>query len=106
QVSEFGPLTEAELAERATLTAGGISRMLRRLEKERWISRESEWEIKTISITEQGEAILQEAFQAKVAFQRSFFNDFLTKEEQKQLRALTSKVQKESERRMEEKDNI
>jgi len=106
QISEFGPLTQAELAERATLTAGGISRMLSRLEKEGWISRERDWKIKTISITEEGEAKLQEAFQAQLAFQTSFFEDTLTKEEQKQLLTLTSKVQKESERRMEEKDNI
>ncbi|HLQ96295.1 MAG TPA: MarR family transcriptional regulator [Pseudogracilibacillus sp.] len=106
QVSEFGPLTQAELAERATLTAGGISRMLTRLEKEGWISRERDWKIKTISITERGETKLQEAFQAQLDFQTSFFEDSLTQEEQKQLLTLTSKVQKESAQRMKEKGDL
>lgn len=43
-----------ELAEKVTVTQGGISRMLTRLEKEGYIVRKQDWKTKTISLTEQG----------------------------------------------------
>ena len=60
-----------ELAEKVTVTQGGISRMLTRLEKEGYIIRKQDWKTKTISLTEQGEA-LERALPEQLAFQSSF----------------------------------
>lgn len=97
QIATFGPLTQAELAERVTVTQGGMSRMLTRIEKEQLIVRKQEWKTKTISLTEKGKAKLDAAFEAQLAFQSSFFDETLTTEEQKTLLTLMSKVQKNSE---------
>ncbi len=103
QIDNFGPLTQSELAKRVTVTQGGISRMLSRLEKEALIVREQEWKTKTISLTEKGREKLLRAFEAQLDFQTSFFDDTLTKEEQKTLLTLISKVQKNSEDKMQDK---
>ncbi|MFC0301218.1 MarR family winged helix-turn-helix transcriptional regulator [Virgibacillus soli] len=100
QISNFEPLTQSELAEKVTVTQGGISRMLSRLEKESLIKRKQEWKTKTISLTEMGRTKLDNAFQAQLAFQTSFFEDCLTVEEQKTLLSLMSRVQKNSEQRL------
>lgn len=99
QIYTFSPLTQSELAEKVTITQGGISRMLTRLEKEGYIKREQEWKTKTISLTEKGHEKLEEAFTAQLAFQTSFFDDCLSEEEQKTLLSLLSRVQKNSERK-------
>lgn len=103
QISVYQPLTQQELADKVTVTQGGISRMLSRLEKEGLIERKQDWKTKTISLTARGEEKLDRAFQAQLAFQSSFFNDTLTEEEQKTLLSLMSKVQKYSEQRLKEK---
>lgn len=94
QVSVYEPLTQSELAERVTVTQGGISRMLDRLEKEGLIERKQDWKTKMISLTEKGHALLNEAFEAQLQFQSSFFDECLSKEEQKQLYGLMSRVHK------------
>lgn len=96
QIYLYGPLTQSELAEKAVVTQGGISRMLTRLEKEGCIVRTQDWKTKTISLTEKSEAILEKAVPAQLAFQTSFFEDILTKEEEKTLYKLMSKVHKYS----------
>lgn len=103
QIDNFGPLTQSELAKRVTVTQGGISRMLARLEKEALIVREQEWKTKTISLTDKGKNKLATAFEAQLAFQTSFFDESLTNEEQKTLLTLISKVQKNSEEKMRDK---
>lgn len=103
QISVYQPLTQRELAEKVTVTQGGISRMLSRLEKEGLIVRKQDWKTKTISLTERGEEKLNDAFHAQLNFQSSFFDDTLTEEEQKTLLSLMSKVQKYSEQRLQEK---
>jgi len=103
QISTFEPLTQSELAEKVTVTQGGISRMLARLEKEGLIKREQDWKTKTISITNKGRKKIENAFEAQLRFQSSFFEDVLTKEEQKILLSLMSRVQKYSEKRLMEK---
>jgi DNA-binding MarR family transcriptional regulator len=100
QISAFSPITQAELAEKVTVTEGGISRMLSRLEKDGLIKRQQEWKTKKISLTEQGEQLLNQAFDAQLAFQSSFFDEALSKEEQKVLLNLMSRVQKNSEKRI------
>jgi len=99
QIYLYGPLTQSELAEKAVVTQGGISRMLTRLEKEGCIVRKQDWKTKTISLTEKSEAILEKAVPAQLAFQTSFFEDILTKEEEKTLYKLMSKVHKYSQKR-------
>lgn len=99
QIYLYGPLTQSELAEKVVVTQGGISRMLTRLEKEGCIVRKQDWKTKTISLTEKSEAILEKAVPAQLAFQTSFFEDILTKEEEKTLYKLMSKVHKYSQKR-------
>lgn|SRR5699024_432286 len=103
QIAAHGPLTQGELAKRATVTQGGISRMVARLEKEALIERKQDWKTKTISLTEKGERKLDDAFDAQLAFQTSFFEECLSREEQKTLLSLISRVQKASKQRMLEK---
>lgn len=103
QISTYGPLTQNELAKRVTVSQGGISRMLSRLEKEQFIERKQEWKTKTISLTNKGVEKLKQSFTQQLAFQSSFFDDCLTKEEQKTLYTLISKVQKNSEKKMAER---
>src|SRR5699024_4097820 len=80
QIDNYGPLTQGELAKRVTVTQGGISRMLSRLEEEGLILREQKWKTKTIFLTEKGSKKLAIAFDAQLAFQTSFFDETLTKE--------------------------
>ena len=61
-----------ELAEKVTVTQGGISRMLTRLEKEGYIVRKQDWKTKTISLTEQGEAALERALPNNLHFNLRF----------------------------------
>jgi DNA-binding MarR family transcriptional regulator len=96
QIRNYQPLTQMELAEKATVTQGGISRMLARLEKERYIIRKQDWKTKTISLSEKAEAILQQALPAQTAFQSSFFDEVLTEDEQKTLYDLITRVHKHS----------
>ncbi|MED3553246.1 MarR family transcriptional regulator [Cytobacillus praedii] len=97
QISTYEPLTQSELAEKVTVTQGGISRMLARLEKEGLIERKQEWKTKTISLTNKGREKLDSAFEDQLEFQTSFFDECLSEEEQKMLYSLMSRVQKNSE---------
>ncbi|MGN7403369.1 MarR family winged helix-turn-helix transcriptional regulator [Cytobacillus praedii] len=97
QISTYEPLTQSELAEKVTVTQGGISRMLARLEKEGLIERKQEWKTKTISLTNKGREKLDSAFEDQLEFQSSFFDECLSEEEQKMLYSLMSRVQKNSE---------
>lgn len=97
QISVYQPLTQCQLAEKVTVTQGGISRMLARLEQEGYIVRKQDWKTKTISLTNKGEEALDRALEHQIAFQTSFFDEVLTEEEQKTLYQLMSKVHKHSE---------
>ena len=99
QISIFEPITQSELAEKVTGTQGGISRMLTRLEQEQLIVRHQDWKTKFISLTPKGNEKLNNAFEAQLAFQSSFFDETLTKEEKRTLYKLISRVQKNSEQR-------
>ena len=96
QIQLYEPLTQSELAKKVTVTQGGISRMLSRLEKEGYIVRKQDWKVKMISLTGKAEAILEEAMPAQLAFQSSFFEDVLTKDEEKVLYKLMTRVHKHS----------
>ncbi|MBS4205114.1 MarR family winged helix-turn-helix transcriptional regulator [Lederbergia citrea] len=99
QIYVYQPLTQIELAKKVTVTQGGISRMLARLEKEGYIVRKQDWKTKTISLTEKGEGIIDTAMPAQLAFQSSFFEDVLTKEETKTLYTLMTRVHKHSQKK-------
>ncbi|MFF2448856.1 MarR family winged helix-turn-helix transcriptional regulator [Neobacillus sp. NPDC058068] len=99
QIHVYQPLTQTELAEKVTVTQGGISRMVSRLEKEGYIVRKQDWKTKTISLTKKGEAILDEAMPAQLAFQTSFFEDVLNEEETKTLYRLMTRVHKHSQKK-------
>lgn len=98
QISIAQPITQSELAKKVTVTEGGISRMLTRLEQEQLITRTQQWKTKYIALTEKGQVLLDGAFEAQIQFQTSFFDEVLTKEEQKQLYDLVSRVEKNSQR--------
>ncbi|GKV56324.1 putative HTH-type transcriptional regulator [Sporosarcina sp. NCCP-2222] len=99
QISTYEPLTQSELAEKVTVTQGGISRMLARLEKDGLIERKQDWKTKTISLTNKGRNKLENAFDAQLAFQSSFFDECLSEEEKKTLYTLMSRVHKNSEQK-------
>ncbi|MEZ7172050.1 MarR family winged helix-turn-helix transcriptional regulator [Sporosarcina sp. OR05] len=100
QISTYEPLTQNELAKKVTVTQGGISRMLARLEKDGLIERKQDWKTKSISLTKKGSDKLNHAFEDQLAFQSSFFDECLTEDEQKTLYMLMSRVQKNSEKKM------
>lgn len=100
QIATYEPLTQTELAKKVTVTQGGISRMLARLEKEQLIERKQEWKTKTISLTNKGRETYENAFSAQLKFQTSFFEDVLTKDEQKSLLSFMSRIQKNSEEKL------
>lgn len=102
QVLTYGPMSQTELAHKVTISQGGISRMLTRLEKEKYIIREQEWKTKMICLTDKGKNKLDEVFYQQLQFQSSLFDDVLTKEEQKTLLTLMTKVQKNSEHKLHE----
>lgn len=96
QIQVYQPLTQCELAKKVTVTQGGISRMLVRLEKDGYINRKQDWKTKIISLTEKGESILKKAMPAQLEFQSSFFDDVLSEEEKKTLYSLITRVHKYS----------
>ncbi|MDQ0270378.1 MarR family winged helix-turn-helix transcriptional regulator [Cytobacillus purgationiresistens] len=99
QVRIYQPLTQMELAEKVTVTQGGISRMLVRLEKEGYIVRKLDWKTKTISLTDKAESILDRAMPEQLAFQSSFFDDVLSAEEQQTLYSLMTRIHKHSQKK-------
>ena len=101
QVSTYQPITQSQLATKVTVSEGGISRMLTRLEQEGYIQRKQDWKTKWISLTNKGEDKMQEVFEHQLTFQTSILDECLTEEEQKTLYKLMTKLQKNTENRLE-----
>jgi DNA-binding MarR family transcriptional regulator len=101
QVSTYQPITQSQLATKVTVSEGGISRMLTKLEQEGYIQRKQDWKTKWISLTNKGEDKMQEVFQHQLTFQTSILDECLTEEEQKTLYKLITKLQKNTENRLE-----
>lgn len=99
QIRIYQPLTQMQLAEKVTVTQGGISRMLARLEKEGYIVRKQDWKTKTISLTKKAESIIEQVMPEQLAFQSSFFDDALNEDEQKALYTLITRVHKHSQKK-------
>lgn len=101
QISNYQPIIQSELAVKLTVSEGGVSRMLTRLEQEGYIERKQEWKTKWITLTLNGKEKIEEVFEQQKVFQTSLFDDSLTKEEQKTLYKLMTKLQKHTESKME-----
>ncbi len=100
QVSTYQPIMQSDLATKVTVTEGGISRMLTRLEQEGYIIRKQDWKTKWTSLTPKGEDKMNEVFDQQLSFQTSIINESLTEDEQKSLYALMTKLQKNTEKKM------
>lgn len=96
QIQAAEPLTQQELAQRLTVTNGGISRMLARLEQEGLIIRKQKWREKHIELSPKGKELLTEVVPQQVQFQATLFNEVLSAEEKKELYRLVTKLQKHS----------
>ncbi|WP_453985571.1 MarR family winged helix-turn-helix transcriptional regulator [Brevibacterium casei] len=91
-ISAYQPITQSDLATRLTVSGGGISRMVARLERDGLISRRQDWKTKFISLTEKGRDLLEQAFPSQLALQSSMFDDVLDEEEMTELHALLKKL--------------
>lgn len=96
QIKTYAPITQCQLAEKVTVTQGGMSRMLARLEKEGLIERKQNWKTKTISLSSKGEQMIDAATPSQLHFQSSFFEEVLTAEEIKSLYIAMTKLEKHS----------
>ncbi|WP_338472294.1 MarR family transcriptional regulator [Niallia sp. XMNu-256] len=101
QVSTYQPITQSHLATKVTVSEGGISRMLTRLEQDGYIQRKQEWKTKWKTLTSKGENKMNEVFEHQLFFQTSIVNESLTEEEQRTLYKLMTKLQKHTESKME-----
>lgn len=90
------PITQMDLAAKLTVSPGGISRMLARLEEDGLIERKQEWKVKYITLTAKGRELLNHALPHQVEFQSSFFDEALLEHEKQELYKLLTKVQKHS----------
>lgn len=97
QIATYQPITQSELATKVTVSEGGISRMLSRLEQDGYIQRKQDWKTKWITLSSKGEEKMNEVFEQQLSFQTSIFDGCLTEEEQKTLYMLMAKLQKHTE---------
>ncbi|MEK3965671.1 MarR family transcriptional regulator [Paenibacillus sp. FSL L8-0493] len=95
QILLHQPVTQMEMAEHLTITKGGVSHMLGRLEKEGWIERKQDWKVKYISLTEKGQALIEKVLPLQSDFQASLF-DPLTDDEKKVFYSMLKKIHRHS----------
>ncbi|WP_193078968.1 MarR family winged helix-turn-helix transcriptional regulator [Brevibacterium aurantiacum] len=103
-IRNFQPITQTDLARGLTVTGGGISRMLSRLEAEGLIARTQDWKTKHITLTDKGAELLERAFPSQLQQQASLFDEALDEEEKTQLHALMKKLYDNSRRRQDGED--
>ncbi|AXN38344.1 MarR family winged helix-turn-helix transcriptional regulator [Peribacillus butanolivorans] len=95
QVHIHQPVSQLELAEHLTISRGGVSHMLARLEKENLIVRDQQWKVKYISLTEKGKDLMEKVMPIQSDFQASLF-DVLDDTEKKNLHEMMIKVHRYS----------
>ncbi len=95
QILIHQPVTQMEMAEHLTITKGGVSHMLGRLEKEDLIERKQDWKVKYISLTDKGQALMEKVLPLQSDFQASLF-DPLTEEEKKVFYSMLKKIHRHS----------
>ncbi len=98
------PVTQGDLAAALTVSPGGASRMVDRLEKEGLVTREQHWKTKLLALTEEGRARLERAYAAQIRLQASLFEAALEPEEQRALDRAMKRLHAESERRLAAED--
>lgn len=103
-IRNFQPITQTDLARGLTVTGGGISRMLSRLEAEGLISRHQDWKTKHISLTDGGAELLERAYPSQLEQQASLFDEVLDDSEKTQLHALMKKLYEHSITRREDEE--
>lgn len=103
-IRAYEPLTQSDLAKGLTVSGGGVSRMVSRLERDGLISREQDWKTKFISLTAAGRLRLEQAYPAQVEFQSALFDEALDVEEKRQLHALMKKLYEHSITRREDEE--
>ncbi|MDT2834566.1 MarR family transcriptional regulator [Vagococcus carniphilus] len=93
QIEQFQPIPQQELAKKVTVSQSGMSKMLDRLEKEGYIYRSIDWKVKHVSLTTKGQEKLDGVYEKQLNFQTQLFDDRLSKEEQKELYKLMTRLQ-------------
>src|SRR5699024_5224536 len=96
-IRNFQPITQSDLAAGLTVSGGGISRMLTRLERAGMIRREREGKTKHITLTAAGRELSDRAYHAQVEQQATMFA-VLDEGEKRQLHALMKKLYDNSRR--------
>ncbi|MCF2587119.1 MarR family winged helix-turn-helix transcriptional regulator [Brevibacterium sp. UCMA 11752] len=100
-IRAFEPVTQSDLAKGLTVSGGGVSRMVSRLERDGLISRAQDWKTKFISLTDVGRQRLDKAYPAQIEFQSALFDEALDEDEKTQLHALMKKLYEHSVKRRE-----
>lgn len=95
QIFIHQPVSQQKLAQHLTISHGGVSHMLKRLEKEKLIARKQDWKLKYISLTDKGQEIMEKVMPLQSSFQSSFF-DVLSEEEKQNLNEIMLKLHKYS----------
>ncbi|MFB7640218.1 MarR family winged helix-turn-helix transcriptional regulator [Peribacillus butanolivorans] len=95
QVLIHQPVSQLELAEHLTISRGGVSHMLTRLEKDNLIVRDQQWKVKYISLTGKGKDLMEKVMPIQSDFQASLF-DVLDDTEKKNLHEMMIKVHRYS----------
>ena len=93
QVATYQPITQIDLANKLTVTQGGISRLLSRMVEDELIIKKKEGKNNYIQLSPRGQKKLDDAYNKQVDYQVEMFKD-LSKEEQKTLFRLLTKVTK------------
>lgn len=98
QVMIYQPVAQLELAEHLTISRGGVSHMLARLEKEQFIVREQQWKVKYISLADKGLALMEQVLPIQSDFQASMF-EVLDEAEQKSFLGMMTRIHRHSVRK-------
>lgn len=88
-------MTMTDLAERAMVTRSGATRLVERMERQRWVARETLPENRRttyVVLTEDGVAAVRTSTQAMLRSRRELFDDRLTDTDVAQLRRILGKL--------------
>ena len=95
-IRNFQPITQTDLARGLTVSGGGISRMLARLEREGLICRQQKRNNNHITLNDRCAEVLARAYPSQLEQQASLFDEVLDEEEKTTLHALMKKLYEHS----------